>query len=131
MIMKKCMILISLLFGAQAMAQAQNPLAETEEGKVMITVFLKHNQEIGFDQIMEKLNESDFWKEFPPESATVVSWYTMMGIGQVVTLKIPGEKLRELNLSIEKNAWGAFFTEFYPTYDLWPVIQNIKKEQQE
>jgi hypothetical protein len=53
------------------------------------------------------LDQTGFWKEFPPKDAEVVSWY-VMGIGQVVTLKIPVAKLRELNLSVEKNAWGAF-----------------------
>lgn len=53
----------------------------------------------------------------------------MMGIGQVVTLRIPAEKLRELNLSLEKNAWGAFFTEFYPTYDYVPIWENMMKEK--
>jgi len=60
---------------------------------------------------------------FPPKSARVISWYVMMGIGQVVTVKIPGGELRTLNLAIERGAWGAFNTEFYPTYDLWPVIK--------
>jgi hypothetical protein len=45
----------------------------------------------------------------------------MMGIGQVVTVKIPASELRTLNLSIEKGAWGAFKTEFYPTYDFVPI----------
>jgi hypothetical protein len=30
----------------------------------------------------------------------------MMGIGQVVTLKLPAERLRAVNLAIEQNAWG-------------------------
>ncbi len=50
----------------------------------------------------------------------------MMGIGQVVTLKLPAKRLREVNLAIEQNAWGAFETEFYPTYDFRPVWQGIK-----
>ena len=45
----------------------------------------------------------------------------MMGIGQVVTLRFPAEKLRDVNLAIEHGAWGAYRTEFYPTYDYLPV----------
>jgi hypothetical protein len=41
----------------------------------------------------------------------------MMGIGQVVTLRFPPAKLRDVNLQIEHGAWGAFRTEFYATYD--------------
>jgi hypothetical protein len=51
----------------------------------------------------------------------VVSWYVMMGIGQVVTLKAPLDKLREVNLAVEHSAWGPFRTEFYATYDYKPI----------
>ena len=50
----------------------------------------------------------------------------MMGIGQVVTVKIPASELRKLNMSVEQSVWGAFSTEFYPTYDLYPFIQEQK-----
>jgi hypothetical protein len=35
----------------------------------------------------------------------------MMGIGQVVTLRVPAERLREFNRAIEETAWGGFRTE--------------------
>jgi hypothetical protein len=54
----------------------------------------------------------------------------MMGIGQVVTLKLPAEQLRAVNLAIEQNAWGAFETEFHPTYDFHPVWQGLKARAQ-
>jgi hypothetical protein len=41
----------------------------------------------------------------------------MMGIGQVITLRLPASRLREVNRIFENNAWGAYRTEFYPTYD--------------
>ena len=59
----------------------------------------------------------------------VVSWYVMMGIGQVVTLQVPAHKLREVNLAVEKSAWKAFTAEFYPTYDLYPVFKDKLKNK--
>jgi hypothetical protein len=47
----------------------------------------------------------------------MLSWYVMMGIGQVVTLKFAAEKLRDINALIEREAWGGYRTEFYATYD--------------
>jgi hypothetical protein len=41
----------------------------------------------------------------------------MMGIGQVVTLRLPASRLREVNRIFETMAWGAYRTEFYATYD--------------
>ena len=40
-----------------------------------------------------------------------------MGIGQVVTLRLPASRLREVNRIFETTAWGVYHTEFYPTYD--------------
>ncbi len=104
---------------------AQNPAPEAPiADSVMVTVFLKHQQDKNLAEIGDILEKNKFWEQFPPKSAKVISWYVMMGIGQVVTVKIPGGGLREFNLSIEKGAWGAFDTEFYPTYDLYPVIKG-------
>lgn len=52
-----------------------------------------------------------------------------MGIGQVVTLEVPAHKLREVNLAIESSAWKAFSTEFYPTYNLYPVFKDKLKNK--
>lgn len=98
-----------------------------QNGNVLITIFLKHHQTMNLDEIGEKLEDTGFWKKFPPEGVAVASWYVMMGIGQVVTLSVPPEKLRDVNLAIEKSAWGAFSTEFYPTYDfseVWKEKRN-------
>jgi len=45
------------------------------------------------------------------------SWHVVMGIGQVITLRLPASRLREVNRVLEDTAWGSYRTEFYPTYD--------------
>jgi hypothetical protein len=51
-----------------------------------------------------------------------------MGIGHVITLRLPPEKLREVNVAFEKGAWGAFRTEFYPTYDYLQIFNELKQK---
>jgi hypothetical protein len=97
--------------------------AEASEA-ILLTVFLKHDQSQNLTEIQKLQEEQGFWKAFPPEGTTVVSWYVMMGIGQVVTLEVPASKLRDVNVALEKTAWKAFRTEFYPTYDLYPLISD-------
>jgi len=63
--------------------------------------------------------------KFPPDGVDIVAWYVMMGIGQVVILRVPAEKLRDTNRVIEQTAWGGYRTEFYPTYDFKPVWDAI------
>ena len=102
-------------------ARTQTPPAEnatpTPDNAVMITVFLKHDQSRPLGEINAQLEKQGYYKAFPPPGVEVVSWYIMMGIGQVVTLRFPASRLREVNRVIENSAWGPYRTEFYPTYD--------------
>ncbi len=64
--------------------------------------------------------------KFPPKGVEVVSWYIMMGIGPVVTVRLPAEQLRAVNRAIEESAWGAYRTEFYATYDYKPIWETAR-----
>ena len=117
--------LSALLGTAPATAQQQPP------GTFLLTVFLKHDQSKPLDQINEQLRNQKYYETFPPDGIEVVSWYVMMGIGQVVTMRVPADRLREVNRALERTAWGAYRTEFYPTYDLKPVMEaEIRKARQ-
>ena len=90
----------------------------------LLTVFLKHDQSRPITELAEQQKAQAFWQTFPPEGIEVISWVVAMGIGQIVTLSVPPARLREVNLAIEKTAWGVFKTEFYPTYDFMPIWQE-------
>jgi hypothetical protein len=89
----------------------------TPDNAILLTIFLKHDQTRPLGELNAELAKQGFYKSFPPEGIEVVSWYVMMGIGQVITLRLPASRLREVNRVIEDSAWGAYHTEFYPTYD--------------
>jgi hypothetical protein len=97
-----------------AAAPAQIP---TADNAILLTVFLKHDQSRPLNELNAQLEKQGFYKAFPPPGMEVVSWYVMMGIGQVVTLRLPASRLREVNRILEDTAWGSYRTEFYPTYD--------------
>ncbi len=96
---------------------------EKKQDAILLTIFLRHDQSKTVTEINQYLDRTGFWKKFPPEGTEVVSWYIMMGIGQVVTLRVPPDRLRAVNLAIEQNAWGAYRSEFYATYDFVPIWQ--------
>jgi hypothetical protein len=50
-----------------------------------------------------------------------------MGFGQIVTLRLPPSKLAEVNVELERSAWGVFRTECLPAYDFLPVRERIKE----
>jgi hypothetical protein len=104
-------------------------MSEQKDDEILLTVMLRHQQDKNLAEINAKLDDTGFWKTFPPEEVEVAGWYVMMGIGQVVILKLPAAKLREVNLALEQTAWGAFSTEFHPTYDFRPVWEAIKARQ--
>ena len=120
------LFLFIIFFAAKAFSQKSKSSAIDS---LMITVFLKHQQDKSLSEIQKKQEENKLWDMFPPKQARVVSWYVMMGIGQVVTLIITPKDLRKLNLSIEKGAWGAFSTEFYPTYDYVPIYKEMMEKR--
>jgi len=102
--------------GAQSAGDAPAAPA-TADNAVLLTVFLKHDQSRPLSELNAQLERQGYYKSFPPAGVEVVSWYVMMGIGQVVTLRLPASRLREVNRIFENTAWGAYRTEFYPTYD--------------
>jgi hypothetical protein len=120
--------------GAQTTPAPTSAAAETApptaDNAVMLTVFFKHDQSRPVSELNAQLERQGFYKAFPPTGIEVVSWYVMMGIGQVVTLRLPASRLREVNRILENTAWGSYRTEFYPTYDFKPTgVASHEKAQ--
>jgi hypothetical protein len=46
-------------------------------------------------------------------------------------LRLPPHLLNVVNVEIERCAWGAFSTEFFPTYDFVPVRERLAREWRE
>ncbi|WP_020201776.1 MULTISPECIES: hypothetical protein [Cupriavidus] len=110
------------LYSGSAGAQTVNAppagtATATPDNAVLLTVFLRHDQSRPLSELNAQLAKQGFYKAFPPAGVEVVSWYVAMGIGQVITLRLPATRIREVNRVLEDTAWGAYRTEFYPTYD--------------
>jgi hypothetical protein len=101
------------------------------EATILLTIFLKHDQSKNLDGIQGHLSKQGWWERFPPAGCEIVSWNVVMGIGQIVTLRLPPRLLNVVNVEIERSAWGAFTTEFYPTYDFVPVRERLAREWRE
>ncbi len=89
----------------------------TPDNAILLTVFLKHDQSKSLGEINAQLARQGFYKAFPPAGMEVVSWNVVMGIGQVIVLRLPASRLREVNRVLEDTAWGPYRTEFYISYD--------------
>lgn len=111
--------------GAQAAMPAAASAAAPDD-TFLLTIFLRHDESKPLPKINDQLRAQGFFKTFPPPGIEVVSWYVMMGIGQVVTLRVPASRLREVNRAIETTAWGGYRTEFYPTYDYKAQAQKMR-----
>lgn len=109
-----------------AFAQTAPTATPAGDGTFLLTIFLKHDESKPLPKINQQLAEQGFYKAFPPPGTEVVSWYVMMGIGQVVTLRVPADRLRDVNRAIEETAWGGYRTEFYPTYDYKALVEQAR-----
>ena len=82
------------------------PNAGPDKGSILLTIFLRHDQSKPLDEINSELRRQGYYKAFPPAGIEVVSWYVMMGIGQVITLRVPAERLRESECCHRKDSLG-------------------------
>ena len=124
--MKRFLLAFALLaFMPLTPLLAQEP---GSDGKIMLTVMLRHDQSKTLDEINQQLEKTGFRRTFPPEGGEIVSYHIVMGIGHVITLRLPPEKVREVNVAFEKGVWGAFRTEYYLTYDYLSVFNELKKK---
>jgi hypothetical protein len=113
-----------------ASAPAVGSATATADNAVLLTVFLKHDESRPLGELNAQLAKQGFYKAFPPPGVEVVSWYVAMGIGQIVTLRLPATRVREVNRVLEDTAWGAYRTEFFLSYDYKAVgLESNKKAQ--
>jgi hypothetical protein len=122
MIAMAALTLSGLMLGADAGAQtvaapAAGSAVATPDNEMLLTIFLKHDQSRPLGELNAQLDRQGFFKAFPPKGMEVLSWTVAMGIGQVIVLRLPASRIREVNRVLEDTAWGAYRTEFYPTYD--------------
>ena len=101
--------------------------AAAGDGTMLLTVFMRHDQSKNLKEINETIAKNGYFDQFPSPGVEVVSWYVVMGIGQIVTLKLPPEKLREVNVVLENTIWGPYRTDFYPTYDYKQLAEQQKQ----
>jgi hypothetical protein len=81
---------------------------------ILLTIFLRHDQSKNLDSIQGHLAGTGWWERFPPKGVEIVSWNVVMGIGQIVTLRLPPHLLNVVNVEIERCAWGVFSTGVLP-----------------
>ncbi len=101
--------------------------ADAGPGKVLLTIFLKHDQRNDLEAIQSKLKAKEWWSRFPIDGTRVVSWTVAMGFGQIVVIETPPALIPLVNLELERSAWGVFQTECFVSYDFLPVRERIQE----
>jgi hypothetical protein len=89
-----------------------------DEVAFLLWVYLIHDQAMNMCEINALAAKIRLDVFFPAEGVVIVDHYVFMGIGQVIVLRVPPNRLRMVNIALEQGAWGAYQTEFYVTYDL-------------
>jgi hypothetical protein len=121
------LLVIGFLSGSAFAQQPPGP-ATTPADYILLTVILRHDQSKNLEEINRLQEESGFWARFPPEGIAVESWYIAMGLGYIVTLRVPPARLREVNRAVEQTAWKGFRSEFYPTYDAREIAKALREK---
>ena len=95
-------------FAAESQPPTSTPGAQTPADYILLTVVLRHDQSRTFEEIGKHLDSKQFWKQFPPPGIEIESWYVMMGLGHVITLRVPPARLGRLT-SQSRRPPGARF----------------------
>lgn len=98
------------------------------DNHILLTVFLRHDQSKNRSEIIAHAKKTGLYRDFPPEGTELVSCTVAMSFGLIFVLRVEADKLRTLNCFMEEKAWGAFRYEVYPSYDIAPIIAQIKKD---
>ena len=117
-------IIVAAAFSGNSSGQtpsAPDTTSATADNAILLTVILRHDQSRPVGELNAQSKKQGFYTAFPPPGIEVVSWNVAMGIGQIITLRLPASRLREVNRVFETTAWGPYRTEFYPTYDFKAV----------
>ncbi len=122
-------LVAACLATALAFPSAATDPAHPPGDAILLTIFLRHDQSRPLPELNAQLAKNGWYEKFPPAGIEIASWYVVMGIGQVVTLRVPPDRLREVNLAVENAGWGAYRTEFYPTYDFRPVWEEQQRKR--
>ena len=115
------------LIAPQVFSQQNPNPVNTPADYILLTIIMKHDQSKNLEEIGKLQDESGFWAKFPPEGIVIESWYIAMGLGYIVTLRVPPARLREVNRVVEQTAWKGFRTEFYPTYDAREIAKTLRE----
>ena len=97
---------LTMLLGSVSLAQEgplAAPLLEDEEA-FLLTVFLKHDQTMNVSEINALAEQNRLDEIFPPEGVEIVDHYVFMGVGQVIVLRVPPNRLRMVNIALERGA---------------------------
>ncbi|MFN7326761.1 MAG: hypothetical protein ACK5SQ_09270 [Chitinophagales bacterium] len=104
---------------------------DTTTDSVLVTVVLKYQQDKSFAELRRRLEAQGFWEVFPPKESRVVSWNVALGLGHLITLKLPSEAVRNLYLAISNGAWGAFNSEVFLSYEYLPIWEDYMERREE
>ena len=119
---------------ASALTAVENPPVgnekATEDNALELTIILRHDQSRPLKQLQDQLTEQGHYKAFPPPGMDVVSWHQVMGLGQIIVVRLPVTRLQELNRLLKDTAWGVYTIEVYPTYDYKSVGMSKNQRAQ-
>ena len=87
--------LFLLQFASYSQSLDEKSSSENANDKLLLTIFLKHDQSMNLNEIEKIKTDQAFYENFPSEGVSVVDWYVVMGIGQMVVLERLGKLLKQ------------------------------------
>lgn len=109
----KRILLLGLLFATACTPPPEPPPTPPHEDGVLLTIILRPPT-----PQQGELTSTTWMTHFPPPGTAITSWNVAMGIGQIITLRVPTERLADVHRTLQAHAPHA---EFFPSYDFAPT----------
>jgi hypothetical protein len=112
------------LAGSPAETRERNPAT-------LLTLVLHQDKEQSVADFKTQLEANGFQEAFPPQGVEIVSWTGVLGLGHVITLRLPTYLVPDVRQAVDACKWGKIEPRLYSSYDFEPFWQDMGGPTQE
>ena len=108
----------TMLAGSPAETRERNPAT-------LLTLVLHQDKEQSVAQFKTQLENNGFQETFPPAGVEIVSWTGVLGLGHVITLRLPTYLVPDVRQAVDACEWGKIEPKLYSSYDFEPFWHDL------
>ncbi len=119
------LILVFCIVGAVATLSGEPAQTRERNPSTLLTLVLHQTKDQSVEEFQQQLRDNHFQQAFPPDGVEIVSWTGVVGMGYVITMRLPNYKVPEVRHAINARKWGDITPKLYSAYDFEPFWHDM------